>query len=256
MKFSNFYNTFESFETFALLHNILIIDHTGILFMTITPYVVLGVLTMGTGFAFGNITQYLYGTVKDIATNYKLALHIFSIVITLFLYIATLNVYGLTGGSFSATGHISVTATLAVLIFFYGFFLGLKVNFLEIFSIVKDHGVPKIITPLVMAIETLSVSIRPISLAVRLFANTLAGHILLHMTKDNVKGSIKNLNLFAMLVGITGFSAVFALESGVSLIQPYVFFLLSIIYIFDFLLRAEIRFSRSNLFSTEKNSNL
>ena len=94
----------------------------------------------------------------------------------------------------------------------------------------------------------LSVSIRPISLAVRLFSNILAGHILLHMTKDNAKGSTYNYSFIGIITGIAGVAAVGTLEGAVSVIQPYVFFLLGIIYIFDFLLRAEIRFGRENKF--------
>jgi F-type H+-transporting ATPase subunit a len=126
--------------------------------------------------------------------------------------------------------------------------LSLRVYYLEVFTIVKAHGVPKIITPLVMAIETLSVSIRPLSLAVRLFSNILAGHILLHMVSDFYKNSLKNFNLIVGLLGLSGFFAVFTLEAGVSIIQPYVFFLLGCIYIFDLLLRSNLKFSRSNRF--------
>jgi F-type H+-transporting ATPase subunit a len=94
-------------------------------------------------------------------------------------------------------------------------------------------GVPKALLPLVALIELLSTFIiRPFSLAVRLFANMLAGHILL------VTFSVLTITLFSatalilalpfsffMLVALTGF------EVMVAFLQAYIFTILAAVYI-------------------------
>lgn len=249
-----FSNTFSSFETYLTLR--IGEKYTGfavdfIEFVTIGPILIISLLAVSTSFFSKDVYHYLYNTIKDTAGNKILARHVFAILLSIFLFIALMNLYGLTSGSFALTGHIIATATLAVLIFSYGLILAIRVNYLEVFTIVKPHGVPKMITGLVMAIEMLSLSIRPISLAVRLFSNILAGHILLHMVYIFLYESIFQTSLINSLLGSAGFIGVFALESGVGIIQAYVFSLLAALYIFDFLLRDSMTFSRDNKFVKE-----
>ena len=94
-------------------------------------------------------------------------------------------------------------------------------------------GVPKALLPLVIPIELLSTFIvRPFSLAVRLFANMLAGHILL-VTFSVLCITLFSASLlvlvlpfsFAMLVGLTGF------EIMVAFLQAYIFTILAAVYI-------------------------
>ena len=94
-------------------------------------------------------------------------------------------------------------------------------------------GVPAVILPLVVVIEIASYFIRPISLSVRLFANMLAGHTLLHIISGFTIVLFKGgLDLFA-LIAICLLIALTILEIGIAFIQAYVFVILLAIYLND-----------------------
>ena len=88
---------------------------------------------------------------------------------------------------------------------------------------------------LLMVIETLSYFLRPFSLAIRLFANMLAGHILLHI----IAGSFIYLYTVSAILVIPIFfiiGAVSILEIGISFLQAYIFTILLAIYLKDSLI--------------------
>jgi F-type H+-transporting ATPase subunit a len=125
-------------------------------------------------------------------------------------------------------------AVLALITWVYFIAVGLKHQGLKYFwNSVAPPGVPKALLPLVIPIELLSTFIvRPFSLAVRLFANMLAGHILL-VTFSVLCITLFSATLlalvlpfsFAMLVGLTGF------EIMVAFLQAYIFTILAAVYI-------------------------
>ena len=125
-------------------------------------------------------------------------------------------------------------AVLALLTWIYFIAVGIKHQGLKYFwNSVAPAGVPKALLPLVIPIELLSTFIvRPFSLAVRLFANMLAGHILL-VTFSVLCITLWGASLllavlpfsFAMLVGLTGF------EIMVAFLQAYIFTILAAVYI-------------------------
>ena len=113
--------------------------------------------------------------------------------------------------------------------------VGLKEHGLHWFKLFVPSGVPIYILPLVVAIEVISFLTRPLSHSVRLFANMLAGHIML-----SVFGSFGVMLLgagivvkvlavlpFVMTVGV------FALELLVAFLQAYVFAMLTCMYLND-----------------------
>ena len=131
--------------------------------------------------------------------------------------------------AFTITAHISLTLLLA-LSFFIGWiiqgFLHLNLSFLRIFV---PRGIPNWLLPLLVVIEILSFIIRPISLSIRLFANMLAGHILLY-----ILGSA-TISL-GLIIGVFPFLfilAFFVLELGIAFLQAYVFTILLSIYLAD-----------------------
>jgi len=125
-------------------------------------------------------------------------------------------------------------AVLALLTWVYFIAVGIKHQGLKYFwNSVAPPGVPKALLPLVVPIELLSTFIvRPFSLAVRLFANMLAGHILL-VTFTVLCITLWGASLllavlpfsFLMLVGLTGF------EIMVAFLQAYIFTILASVYI-------------------------
>ena len=150
--------------------------------------------------------------------------------VSLFFFILITNIFEVIP-FFHMPGNARMAgpAVLALLTWVYFIAVGLK----YFWNSVAPPGVPKALLPLVIPIELLSTFIvRPFSLAVRLFANMLAGHILL-VTFTVLCITLFSATLlalvlpfsFAMLVGLTGF------EIMVAFLQAYIFTILAAVYI-------------------------
>jgi F-type H+-transporting ATPase subunit a len=160
----------------------------------------------------------------------------FPFVFTIFMFVLTLNIFGLVPYAFTVTSHIIITAALAITVFLTVLIYGLYRHGLHFFNLFVPKGVPIYILPMIVAIEILSFISRPISHSVRLFANMLAGHIALQVfagfiillgTALGTIGWIGGVLPFAMIV------ALFALEALVAFLQAYVFAILTCIYLND-----------------------
>lgn len=158
--------------------------------------------------------------------------------LTVFFFIVINNLLGLVPGAKPGTGTISVTFAVSLIVFIYFNFYGFKHQ--GIGGYIKNLAPKGIgpLYPLVWCIELISLFLRLITLAVRLFANMYAGHIVM-----GVFAMLANLFLQAALQG-AGFAialpsigwelliiAMYALELLVAVIQAYVFTLLSAVYI-------------------------
>jgi F-type H+-transporting ATPase subunit a len=159
----------------------------------------------------------------------------FPLVFSLFMFILVANVMGLIPGGFTVTSHIIITAALALLVFFTVVIIGFARNGLHFLDVFVPSGVPIYILPLIVAIEVFSFFVKPVSHSVRLFANMLAGHIML-----------KVFGGFVIMLGAAGFVgwlgaalpmvmivALTALELLVAFLQAYVFAILTCIYLKD-----------------------
>jgi F-type H+-transporting ATPase subunit a len=160
----------------------------------------------------------------------------FPFVFTIFMFVLTLNMFGLIPYGFTVTSHIIITATLALMVFFTVLIYGLMRHGLHFFNLFVPKGVPIYILPMIVAIEILSFISRPISHSVRLFANMLAGHIALKVFAGFIIllggalgaiGWVGGVLPFAMIVALT------ALEALVAFLQAYVFAILTCIYLND-----------------------
>ena len=160
----------------------------------------------------------------------------FPFVFTIFMFVLTLNMFGLIPYAFTVTSHIIITAALALTVFFTVLAYGLKRHGLHFFNLFVPKGVPIYILPMIVAIEILSFISRPISHSVRLFANMLAGHIALKVFAGFIIllggalgaiGWVGGVLPFAMIVALT------ALEALVAFLQAYVFAILTCIYLND-----------------------
>lgn len=156
----------------------------------------------------------------------------FPIFLWVFLFIAVNNFIGLFPLCFTATSHIIVTLTLAlgfnISFLLYGFFLH-GFAFLKLFV---PNGAPAALLPLIVVIEVVSYLIRSFSLALRLFANLMAGHTLLHILMGFVI-SAASLSFFIALVPYVIVLAVGLLEMVIAVLQAYVFVVLLSIYLGD-----------------------
>jgi len=151
----------------------------------------------------------------------------FPLIFSLFMFIVSCNILGMTPYSFTSTSQIAVTLFLALLSFFTVTIFAIWRNgFGGFFHMFLPSGVPLFMKPLIFVIELFSFLIRPVTLSVRLFANMVAGHVLLKV----IAGFIISLGfagifpfLFAILM--TGF------ELFVALLQAYIFAILVSAYL-------------------------
>ncbi|KYN20011.1 ATP synthase subunit a, partial [Trachymyrmex cornetzi] len=94
-------------------------------------------------------------------------------------------------------------------------------------GILLAHLTPYILIPFIVIIESISLIIRPLTLAIRLTANIIAGHLLLTLLGSSGI-NINNLSTLSILIFIQ--ILLLTLEIAVSLIQAYVFSILSTLY--------------------------
>lgn len=162
----------------------------------------------------------------------KAGLVFYPLFLWVFCFIAVNNFIGLFPFSFTTTAHIVVTLTLA-LSFNIGFMLyGFSLNGLAFLKLFVPKGAPAPLLPLIVVIEVVSYLIRSFSLALRLFANLMAGHTLLHI----LIGFVVAASTFSIFVAVIPYLLVFfvgVLEFGISLLQAYVFTVLLAIYLND-----------------------
>ncbi|MCF3934625.1 F0F1 ATP synthase subunit A [Acuticoccus sp. M5D2P5] len=159
----------------------------------------------------------------------------FPLVFSLFMFILVANMLGMFPYFYTITSQLIVTFSLAMIVMLTVVIAGLRMHGLSFFKVFVPSGVPGYIIPLVSAIEVISFLSRPISLSVRLFANMLAGHIMLKVfaafvVSMSAFGAIGVLGAILPL-GMT--LAITALEFLVAALQAYVFAVLTCIYLND-----------------------
>ena len=145
--------------------------------------------------------------------------------IRVFLSIFTINMLGLFAFNFTPSSHIVLTLTLS-LPFWLAFTLNsLVVKTTYFLAHLVPLGTPTPLIPFIVLIETVSSLIRPLTLAIRLAANMVAGHLLLSLL-----GNFRSF--FRAGVGaFLGSYCFFTLELAVALIQRYVFVILLSLYL-------------------------
>nr|APX40750.1 ATP synthase F0 subunit 6 [Entomoscelis adonidis] len=148
------------------------------------------------------------------------------IFISLFSLILFNNFLGLFPYIFTSTSHMTMTLTLALPLWLSFMIYGWINNTIHMFAHLVPQGTPAILMPFMVCIETISNIIRPGTLAVRLSANMIAGHLL--MTLLGNTGSSLSLLLINILLIVQ--ILLLVLESAVSIIQSYVFAILSTLY--------------------------
>lgn len=149
--------------------------------------------------------------------------------LTIFFFILTCNFLGLVPYGSTATSNISVTATLAILSFFAIQIGGVMKNgFFGYFKGLIPHGIPMWLLPIMAVVEFLGLFTKPFALAIRLFANMTAGHIVILA----LLGLIFILHTYVVVpVSIAFALFIYLLEILVALIQAYIFTMLSSLFI-------------------------
>ncbi len=178
-----------------------------------------------------SLSEMAYGFVATIVKENagESAMKYFPFVFSLFLFILACNVLGLLPYSFTVTSHIIVTLALGLLTIVVITAIGFAKHGVHFLSLFVPSGVPGWLLPLLVPIEIISYLIRPFSLAVRLFANMVAGHMMLKV----FAGFVIMLGFAGGWLPIIVMVGLFALELLVAFLQAYVFALLASIYLND-----------------------
>ncbi|MBY0563410.1 MAG: F0F1 ATP synthase subunit A [Hyphomonadaceae bacterium] len=165
----------------------------------------------------------------------------FPFVFTLFLFIFMSNMLGMFPGFlgvphvFAPTSQIIVTGAMAVLVFLTVIVVGFAKNGLKFLNVFAPSGLHPLMYLFIVPIEVVSFFSRPLSHAVRLWANIFAGHLLLKVIAGFVPMmAAGGLALTALsVVPLILVVAIYALEFLVAFLQAYVFAMLTCVYLND-----------------------
>lgn len=178
------------------------------------------------------VAESLYGLINNMVIGAvgKEGEKFFGLIFSLFLFILMLNILGMTPYSFTSTSQVSITLSLALVAFITILIFAIYRNgFLGFLHMFLPSGVPLIMAPFIFLIELFSFLIRPVTLSVRLFANIVAGHVLLKVVAGFILslGVVVGIFPFLFSVVMTGF------ELFVAILQAYIFAILVCAYLGD-----------------------
>nr|YP_005089226.1 ATP synthase F0 subunit 6 [Euploea mulciber]ADP01746.1 ATP synthase F0 subunit 6 [Euploea mulciber]WCI21409.1 ATP synthase F0 subunit 6 [Euploea mulciber] len=148
------------------------------------------------------------------------------IFITLFFFILFNNFLGLFPYIFTSTSHLNLSLTISLTFWLTFMIYGWINNTKHMFIHMIPQGTPSILMPFMVLIETISNIIRPGTLAIRLTANMIAGHLLLTLLSN--MGN--NISIYFLMFLIIMQIMLLILESAVAIIQSYVITVLSTLY--------------------------
>lgn len=183
-------------------------------------------------FFLGEVVKMVVGSVGKVGQTHV------GIVVTLLVFIVLFNVLGLVPFGFCVTSHIVVTQFLGVFAVGGLTLKGIQNLGFKWLNLFVPRNVPLAMLPFLGLIELVSYASRALSLSIRLFANMVAGHALLHI----LMGALLNvftLQLGGVLIGFIFFFpfllilAISVLELGIAFLQGYVFVTLYLIYTSD-----------------------
>ncbi|OOH71899.1 F0F1 ATP synthase subunit A [Leptospirillum ferriphilum] len=148
-------------------------------------------------------------------------------ILSLFLLVFLGNFLGLVPHAFTVTSELVVTGILAVAVYLTSLVIGFARHGMRFLSVLVPEGVPVWMMPLIVPIEIISQLARPLSLAVRLFANMTAGHTILFVLFTLTGTLAVYLKWLPFSISVV----LYLLEVLVAFIQAYIFAILSAVYI-------------------------
>jgi len=177
--------------------------------------------------------EFIGNMVRD--TTGPEAMKFLPLVFTLFFFILAANIIGMNPYAFTTTSHVAVTAALAVFTICVVIVAGIWKNGFKWFKIFAPSGLPLLMYLIIIPIEIISFISRPITLAVRLFANMVAGHVMLKLFAIfaaylAAKGGIMAVG---SIIPVFATVALVALEFLVAGLQAFVFAILTCVYLND-----------------------
>lgn len=168
---------------------------------------------------FSNLVQ------ENISTYYYFS-NLIAILLSIFILIILFNLLSLIPYTFAYTSHIILTLTLASLLINFVNVIRVERRGLSFIKIFLPNGAPRYLAFFLILIEFISYNTRVLSLAIRLFANIMSGHILLTI----FAGFSVIMGFFQGLIVEIIMCAIYVLELVIAFLQGYVFMTLSTIY--------------------------
>nr|YP_009128138.1 ATP synthase F0 subunit 6 [Lemyra melli]AJO26421.1 ATP synthase F0 subunit 6 [Lemyra melli] len=176
-------------------------------------------------FFWNMIIQKLHNEFKTLLKNNYFQGSTF-IFISMFSFIMFNNFLGLFPYIFTSTSHLTLSLSISLPLWMSFMIYGWINNSQHMFIHMIPQGTPPILMPFMVLIETISNIIRPGTLAVRLTANMIAGHLLMTL----LSGTGPNMNYYMIMILILIQILLLILESAVAIIQSYVIAILSTLY--------------------------
>lgn len=177
--------------------------------------------------------EFIAGMIRDITGPE--GMRFFPYVFSLFAFILVANMLGMFAVFFTTTSHLAVTVSLAVLTISIVVIAGILKHGFGFLRLFAPSGLPWYMYALITPIEIISFLARPITLSVRLFANMLAGHVMLKIFGGFVVALAGLGGVFAIgsILPLVAAFAITGLEFLVAFLQAYVFAILTVIYLND-----------------------
>lgn len=170
------------------------------------------------------LIQYIF---SEFSPLIKKAPQTIIIILTLFIFILINNLPRLIPYIYTATAHISITLIIALPLWVALILHGWIFNTSNLLVHLIPNGTPAILIPFIVLIETIRNIIRPLTLAIRLAANIIAGHLLITL----LTSATPMCPLLALPVLGSAQLALASLEIAVAIIQAYVFRVLITLYV-------------------------
>ncbi len=178
-----------------------------------------------------SLAEIFVGFIRDMIldTMGKAGMRFFPFLATLFVFILFSNLLGLIPGTYTITSQLVVTGLFALFVYGMSVLVGLMTHGIKFLGILVPEGTPVWLLPLMIPIELISQLARPLSLAVRLFANMTAGHTVLAV----LFGMALSLPLLIGWVPFLVTVLIYGLEVFIAFIQAYIFTILTCVYLGD-----------------------
>nr|YP_778765.1 ATP synthase F0 subunit 6 [Neomonachus schauinslandi]CAJ56954.1 ATPase subunit 6 [Neomonachus schauinslandi] len=151
---------------------------------------------------------------------------------SLILFIGSTNLLGLLPHSFTPTTQLSMNLGMAIPLWAGTVIMGFRHKMKTSLAHFLPQGTPLLLIPMLVIIETISLLIQPMALAVRLTANITAGHLLIHLI-GGATLILMDINTATASITFIILMLLTILEFAVALIQAYVFTLLVSLYLHD-----------------------
>nr|YP_007183080.1 ATP synthase F0 subunit 6 [Plecturocebus donacophilus]ACP19595.1 ATP synthase F0 subunit 6 [Plecturocebus donacophilus] len=172
-------------------------------------------------------------TLKQLMLNHSTKGRTWSLMLlTLITFIALNNLLGLTPYAFTPTTQLSMNIGMAIPLWTATVLMGFRFKTKASLAHFLPQGTPIPLIPMLVIIETISLFIQPMALAVRLTANITAGHLLMHLLGDTAL-TLASIYFSSSMITVIVIILLITLELAVALIQAYVFTLLVSLYLHD-----------------------